>query len=221
MIQHDTMAELAAAVYANAVSHGFWDEPREVGEMIALIVSELSEALDEHRKGRALEYKEAHSPFCSTAAWWSNWGEINFETSGDGTRFYKETIVGRMEIDPDNAPPCDSVLCKPEGVAVELADAYIRILDTLHPRGEFPDFHMEWDRPARFGTAIADIQFTLAQAYLASKLGHELTLKIELLKAARQIEELAVSVGCDDFGGVIRRKMAFNATRPVRHGKEY
>lgn len=41
---------LADEVHANAMDKGFWDEPRNDGEMIALIHSELSEMLEAIRK---------------------------------------------------------------------------------------------------------------------------------------------------------------------------
>lgn len=70
--------EFAELIHLNSKAHGFWDEKRRFGEIISLIHSELSEALEEYRQDKPLYYIEKD---------------------------------------------------KPEGIAVELADAIIRILD--------------------------------------------------------------------------------------------
>lgn len=98
--------ELAREIHRNAEDKGFWEPRPSFGEVVALCHSELSEALEEYRAGRILEY---------------------------------------------------TVDEKPEGIAVEMADCLIRILD--------------W----------------------------------------------AASEGVE-MDGVVRRKMAYNATRSYRHG---
>lgn len=72
---------LVTKAHENAVKHGFWEPPLPFGTAIALIHSELSEALEEERNGN-----------------------------------------------PDIWFACNESR-KPEGVAVELADAVIRIAD--------------------------------------------------------------------------------------------
>ncbi|MDQ1234641.1 NTP pyrophosphatase (non-canonical NTP hydrolase) [Paenibacillus sp. SORGH_AS306] len=49
-----TIKEIQAEVHQNAIEHGWWEEKREFGTMIALCHSELSEALEEVRKGREI-----------------------------------------------------------------------------------------------------------------------------------------------------------------------
>ena len=44
--------DLARKINDNARTHGFWEGERNFGEMIALMHSELSEALEEHRNGK-------------------------------------------------------------------------------------------------------------------------------------------------------------------------
>lgn len=43
---------LAQQIHENNVAKGFWDQPRNTGEVSMLIVSELAEALEADRKGR-------------------------------------------------------------------------------------------------------------------------------------------------------------------------
>lgn len=44
---------LLQSVHKNAKEHGWWEEERSFGDIIALCHSELSEALEEHRNGHA------------------------------------------------------------------------------------------------------------------------------------------------------------------------
>ena len=80
-----TLNELTKEIHDNAVSHGWWDEPRNLLEIAALCHSELSEAVEGYRAGRPMV--------------WAN---------EDG---------------------------KPEGIATEMADCLIRILDWFGHEG--------------------------------------------------------------------------------------
>ena len=88
--------ELAAAVHENAVAHGWWEQERELPEILMLCVSELAEALEEYRAGKPNIYYNVE-------------GEEILYADGEACEKYERR--------------------KPEGVAVELADCVIRILD--------------------------------------------------------------------------------------------
>ena len=107
---------LASMINATAAAHGFWDEERNFGEMIALMHSELSEALEEHREGRESHYYKALNGY-------KHWTPVYQKPASHGDpRWYFAGTTTPV--------PAGSRL-KPEGVAVELADCLIRILDTM------------------------------------------------------------------------------------------
>ena len=81
----EPLYKLAKEIHENALAHGWWDEPRNLLEIVALCHSELAEAVEEYRAGRDM-------------------------------------------IDP-------GVGGKPEGIAVEMADCLIRILDWFGHEG--------------------------------------------------------------------------------------
>ena len=49
--------QLAKRIYTNNVEKGFWDKPRNVGEMLMLVVPELGEAIEAHRKERFADWQ--------------------------------------------------------------------------------------------------------------------------------------------------------------------
>jgi hypothetical protein len=81
----EPLYKLAKEIHENAVTHGWWDDERNLLEIVALCHSELSEAIEEYRAGRDMIYP--------------------------------------------------GVGGKPEGIAVEMADCLIRILDWFGHEG--------------------------------------------------------------------------------------
>ena len=104
--------QLAKEVHDNAVAHGWWDKPPVLPEALCLIHAELSEALEEYREGNPLIYGT-----CALAA-------EDCKFSGVCDR------VGR----PGEGEGIDGP-CKPEGIAVELADVILRTLDLMAALG--------------------------------------------------------------------------------------
>lgn len=97
--------EFAKEVHQNAISHGWWGEEYTDAAAIALIHAEISEAFEEWRANRPMVYH-----MCTV----------------DGEICEPEKCSYWIGNDCDAGSICE----KPEGIAVELIDVVLRILDT-------------------------------------------------------------------------------------------
>lgn len=104
--------QLAKEVHENAVAHGWWEKPPTLPEALCLIHGELSEALEEFREGNPLIYGT-----CALAA-----EDCRFSGVCDN--------VGNPGVEGAVEGPC-----RPEGIAVELADVILRTLDLMAALG--------------------------------------------------------------------------------------
>jgi len=57
-IKGKSLNELAAICHAIAVSKGFWDQERNIGEALMLVVTELAEAMEAYRLQNQDNFKE-------------------------------------------------------------------------------------------------------------------------------------------------------------------
>lgn len=96
--------ELAKEAHQISVEHGWWSPEPSFGDLVSLMHSELSEALEEYRAGNRIRPGEP-TPMV----------------------YYS----GRGYVATDTTECCK----KPEGIAVELADCIIRILDWAGKEG--------------------------------------------------------------------------------------
>lgn len=62
MPEHSTLDDLAAAIHQIAVDHGWWETERNFGEMLALMHSEISEALEAWRDHKPIEWSDNGKP---------------------------------------------------------------------------------------------------------------------------------------------------------------
>lgn len=111
--------EWAAEIHQNAVEHGWWDEERSFGEIVALCHSELSEALEEFRNMRPMLYYPCIA------------GVVCCEESGENG------VNCAFRVWNPETPEiyCKAKNDKPEGIAVEMIDCMIRILDWCGKEG--------------------------------------------------------------------------------------
>lgn len=98
--------ELVQEAHQNAVSKGWWEEDRSFGELIALMHSELSEALEDYRGGKQ-----------PTEVWYEHKDSMG-KTYQSKHQYIKEDVPGK---------PC--------GIPSELADVVIRIFDACGKYG--------------------------------------------------------------------------------------
>lgn len=104
-ISESTMLnDLAKEIHENAKAHGWYDDKRSFGEIVALCHSELSEALEEYRSGKPMAYYYPETP-CKC--------NLNVYAT-DLDKWHGEKL---------------------EGIATEMIDCLIRILDWCGSEG--------------------------------------------------------------------------------------
>nr|DAW46094.1 MAG TPA: NTP-PPase-like protein [Caudoviricetes sp.] len=189
------ITEWAKEIHENAVAHGWWETKRSTGEVIALIHSELSEALEEARDNRPMMYVLG-----------PNGEEI--------------------------CTPCYFNGRKPEGIAVELADAVIRVLDMAEQVGmplrdydaARDELDMIRDEAKKgfedFGTVIAFLHTITSDLYGAI-VKHEAANSISAALAIVAYVEGYLTCNGLDLWQVIEIKHNYNKGRPYKHGKAF
>ena len=197
------MNKFAAEVHQNAVEHGWWDEERSFGEIIALCHSELSEALEEYRAKRPMVYFV-----------------VEMDDGKGGTYpAIREDIISEEDFAGE----------KPEGIAVELADCIIRILDwygkegldtdaLLLEAGIIPMCDLPTPVYGSFGDFIALLHNLLSMAYACWCNASGISASaLRLAKCIREIMAWAKENGVD-MERILDMKHEYNKGRPYRHG---
>lgn len=178
-------------IHDNAVAHGFWEGGRNIALTRALIHSEWSEALEEYRAGRPMFWRKCHAP-----------QEIKSCCRYEGKC---EEMEG-CKFGGDYLYP------KPEGIAVELLDGVIRILDLMGDQGDqyeyqgsIPDSVLKCDLPA-----VVD--------YL-----HTITVDVPdpnaMCRAVALTTRWLEAQGVD-WEALLLMKHEYNKSRPYLHGKK-
>lgn len=194
-------------VHKNACEHGWWEEERTPEEIYALIHSEWSEALEEYRVGRPMVWHGC-----------ADLEEALFEGCG------KNKICTMVF-------PCAYREQKPEGIAVELIDGCIRILDYLGKldvkleRTETIE-QLEHGAPDMdyinmpLPTMVSYLHFTTSRAMqaLAENDGESNRDEVAHLYAAAAMVCAWVKAQGFDPEAILMAKHLYNLTRPYKHG---
>ena len=208
------MNKFAEEVHQNAVEHGWWDEARGFGEIIALCHSELSEALEEYRSKRPMLYFPCNA------------GGLCVDDRPDENLYCGSRV--RKADDPVDF--CSARSKKPEGIAVELADCIIRILDWFGKEGLDTDALIDeatkmimCDVPGRIyasslGNCIARWHLLLSLAYSCwCRASGTQAAALRMALCVAEILDWADGEGVD-MEAILDMKHAYNKTRPYRHG---
>lgn len=119
--------DFAKQVHENAVLHGWWPENRTDAEVLSLIHSEWSEALEAYRNSEPLTWYSCNAQDGHVACEYADCGNWTTDVFDDDMEPIWEKGY------------CDGSKQRPEGIAVELIDGCIRILDACAAWGIEPD----------------------------------------------------------------------------------
>ena len=194
--------KLQKEAHAIAVAHGWWDKERTFGDLIALVHSELSEALEAYRE-HLLE-----SLVVTPAA----------HVEGD-------SVVTNDEVDTKAYPVRIGSVpeTKYTGVAFELADVVIRVADMAEHYGANLQAIYDIEKnlvvlkpdQKTVGDWIANAHQWLSKAMESETQPADAWYDLGVLIAI--IEKMAEHYGID-LDAAIEAKMEYNRTRSYRHG---
>lgn len=201
--------ELITKAHGIAKSKGFWDTERNTGELLMLIVSECGEALESHRKGKR-----------ATREWMEAVLRVSDNVIGgielpDGRRF----VPGSQSQTFNERELFDGHI--KDSFEDELADIVIRIADLMGGLGLSPDHafdcaSIEVDK-YNVGSCLLGVVSCMTakhteDTWIADPM--QLTIAVGLVQAIAKHEGI-------DLERHIELKMAYNETRPHKHGKAY
>lgn len=204
-------------VHINSRNHGWWDNERPVEEIVALIHSEWSEALEEARAGKPMIWYACKEQPDGSG------GICNPQDEHDCLNF------GRVK-------ECKYHGRKPEGIATELIDGCIRAFDYIGKKDAFfPDAASTLDELISSAPEteyriplprlVANLYLKTSQAYTMLRNGH---VDPEFDKRGFFILFETIALACAwimdqgiDAEKLMLEKHEYNKSRPYKHGKKF
>lgn len=205
------MNEFAAEVHQNAVEHGWWDRPVSFAEIIVMCHSELSEAVEQYRHEMPMLYFPCNAGHLCV----------------DDMLPEKGLACGSRVIDREHPEiACKARSKEPNGMAVELADCVLRILDFFGEEQSDLDSLIARvqeviPKPSKakdFAELVCGCHFLLSSAYSLEKIPYMQNRAMERLAACIvDILDWAEISGVD-MEMILGLKHQYNKSRSYRHG---
>lgn len=206
-----TLNAWSKKIHENAVAHGWWENERTFAEVVSLFHSEVSEALEEFRANRPMLYFpcKQNNAVCDEY--------VEFENEEERAEY---SCVNAFK----SGEPCEYINEKPEGIAVELVDCVIRILDFLgHEDTDIDDLIENGDIPEKalkrettLPEAVADLHLLISGAY-ESSINRDGEQSVYLCAAIEYIRKWLELHG-ENMEKIMLIKHEYNRTREYRHG---
>lgn len=198
-------------VHANADAHGWWDDDRNTAEIMSLIHSEWSEALEEYRAGRPNVWHKCEAPI--------EVGSCCENCSRVCSKAVCEYALAKDYMNP-----------KPEGVAIELIDGVIRIFDfageigaqfeAVNTIAELLEYLDDETKKSICDYSVPEfvcvLHDTTSEAFRQSDLEHAISI---LMNAALMVMYWVLKNDLDPEKLLIE-KHEYNKDRPYRHGNK-
>lgn len=185
--------EQAKKVHANAVDKGFWDKPHSNEHYFMLVITEATEAVEAHRKGRTASIPEGIEDLPDKAFIPSFEAHIK-DTVGDelaDTKIRLLDIYGSIIEKKEDTPD----------ITEEVDENYMSSRDIIESPEEFIEWAYELTRNlSRIDTIWNPLQKVFDGLCLLRCLSEHFDIDLERH---------------------VRLKMRYNATRPRLHGKKY
>lgn len=206
--------ELAEWCHSIAVDKGWWDKPRNDGELIALMHSELSEALEGLRHGNP---SSEHIPEFTAVE--EEMADVVIRVldaaAGKGWRL-GEVLAAKIETDRTMHTQLHSPL--------DLAYGIDELAQKIHSISESEG---GWNETTNDGELIAAMHVELSKAYevLRGEVAPASTLGFTVVEEKMADLLIRIMEACSGrdwrLGLAIVEKIRFNSQRPSRHGKEF
>lgn len=119
-----SIAELSKQIHENAKAKGFWDKERNLGEMLMLIVSEVSEAMEADREDN---YYDPETKYRKRKDLTRNGAQWAFDIVDENPEAWSNWFLAEVKNSFED----------------ELADAMIRILDLAYSRNIDLEWHIK------------------------------------------------------------------------------